>query len=128
MSDTFSYEVEVKPSPATIGLNVEISDSEVEAKITSIPDFKFDLLLRGKYIQKVCSKVIWPIAWAIAKKFENEPNKVLKGKSYKIVDVGTYTTEGIVVTPSELALNSYTPAGSEKMVELTGSLTLSSKP
>jgi len=127
MTNIFEYSVEYSPDPASVTIDVSLSDTSLEATISSVPSFSFHLTPVGNFIQKILSEILTPIATLIANDASDKPKNLLEGQPpISLFTFVSYTVDNIVITPEQLALGSYTVGGDE-MLEVTGSLSLAPK-
>lgn len=121
--EMFSYDVSISPSPADIDLTVAISGTEVQVTVTSVPSMTFLLTPSGNLLQKILSAIAWPISELIGLAVKDKPKNALEGQIGKLGDVPSYTTHGVVITPSSLTLDS-ADIGAVSMVKITASLSI----
>jgi hypothetical protein len=107
MSKIIKYNVDIKPSPANITIQAGINNSEVTATVDSIPSISFKLHATGNFCQKIISTVIEPLAGLIAKKLEDTPSHLMKGKSCNVYKIGDINLKSITVTPSNLEMSNH---------------------
>lgn len=123
-ASSFSYDVNVTPSPVSVPFDLTVNNNNISVTIRSgsLDNIDFTLTPTGDFGEQILSEIIQPIIETAASDLKSQ---ALEGVSGDIgsISIPSYEAEGVSITPANIALTTFF-VGNSNMLKINGSLTL----
>lgn len=113
MSDIgISYDARTQPDPISIGVALEVSGTEIRARVTDIQPFVCTLTPSGNISEMVLSSIAWPLAQTIGVILPTKATDIVAGFGpISIATVGptqqSIAGQTLTITPANMQMSNW---------------------